>query len=215
MNLTDELVERISQIENGFKHIYSEAESIISTYTSEESFKIAEQLYGYDVYQARMLTTIILGHLAPKNKEAYDFLKLRISFDTNWRVQEMLASAFDLFCKYTGYGNSIPIINEWLNDSNPNICRAVTEGLRFWTKRPYFKDNPKLAIELISRHKNHESEFVRKSVGNALKDISRKHKLLIEDELSTWDLTNTRILLTYKYATKHLNKPPKENKETK
>ena len=206
MNLADELVERISGIENGFRHIYSEAEVIISTYTSEESFKIAGQLYSYDAYQARMLATVLFGHLAHKDKGAYDFLKSRISFDTNWRVQEMLATAFDLFCRYTGYENSIPVINEWLNDSNPNICRAVTEGLRFWTKRPYFKDNPTSAIELISRHKDHESVFVRKSVGNALKDISRKHKLLIEEELSTWDLTNTRILLTYKYATKHLNK---------
>ena len=215
MNLTDELVERISKIENGFRHIYSEAEKIVSTYTSEESFKISVQLYSYDAYQARMLATVIFGHLAYKDKAAYDFLKSRISFDTNWRVQEMLATAFDLFCKYTGYENSIPVINEWLNDSNPNICRAVTEGLRFWTKRPYFIDNPKLAIELISRHKDHESAFVRKSVGNALKDISRKHKLLIEDELSTWDLTNARILLTYKYATKHLKKQMSKNEETK
>ena len=215
MNLTDELVERISKIKNGFRHIYSEAENIISTYTSEESFKISVQLYSYDAYQARMLATVIFGHLAHEDKEAYDFLKSQISFDTNWRVQEMLATAFDLFCKYTGYENSLPVINEWLNDSNPNICRAVTEGLRFWTKRPYFIDNPKLAIELISRHKDHESAFVRKSVGNALKDISRKHKLLIEDELSTWDLTNARILLTYKYATKHLKKQMSKNEETK
>ncbi len=205
MNEIDELVDRISKIKNGFKHIYSEAENIISTYSNKESFKIAEQLYCYEAYQARMLATVIFGHLAQKNKDAYDFLKTQICYDSNWRVQEMLATAFDLFCKYTGYENSIPFINEWLNDSNPNICRAVTEGLRFWTKRPYFKDNPKLAIELISRHKNHDSEFVRKSVGNSLKDISRKHKTLIEEELSTWDLNNNKIFFTYKYATKHLN----------
>jgi len=213
MNLTDEIVDRISGIENGFRHIYSEAEDIISTYTSEESFKIAGQLYSYDAYQARMLATVILGHLAYKDKRAYDFLKSRISFDTNWRVQEMLATAFDLFCRDIGYENSIPVIHEWLNDSNPNICRAVTEGLRFWTKRPYFKDNPKTAIELITRHKDHESAFVRKSVGNALKDISRKHKGLIEEEVSTWDLSNARVLLTYKYATKHLNKQTQKKED--
>ena len=39
MNQTDELVERISKIENGFRHIYSEAENIVSTYTNEERFK--------------------------------------------------------------------------------------------------------------------------------------------------------------------------------
>lgn len=205
----DKLVDKISKIEHGFRHILSEAENIVTTYSAEDSFKLAKQLYDYDVYQARMLATVIFGHLAEKNKEAYDFLKSRISFDTNWRVQEMLATAFDQLCKDIGYENSLSFINEWLSDSNPNICRAVTEGLRFWTKRPYFKDNPKLAIELISRHKDSESVYLRKSVGNALKDISRKHKLLIENELSTWDLKNERILLTYKYATKHINKQTK------
>lgn len=205
----DNLVNKISKEEHGYRHILSEAENIVKTHSAEDSFKLAKQLFDYDVYQARMVATVILGHLAEKNNEAYNFLKSRISIDTNWRVQEMLATAFDQLCKDKGYQNSLSFINEWLSDRNPNICRAVTEGLRFWTKRPYFKDNPKLAIELISRHKDSESIYLRKSVGNALKDISRKHKLLIENELSSWDLKNERILLTYKYATKHINKKVK------
>lgn len=205
-NNIHELVDRILKIEHGFKHIYAEAEGIIATYSNEESFTYAKELYRYDVYQPRMLATVVLGHLSYNNKKAYDFLKQIISVDTNWRVQEMLATAFDLLCKHVGYENALPYINEWLDDSNPNICRAVTEGLRFWTKRPYFKDNPALAIELISRHKNHESVYVRKSVGNVLKDISRKHKPLIEAELLTWDVNNPKIQLTYNYAIKHLNK---------
>ncbi len=211
----DELVKEISKIQNGFKHIYKEAENIISSYSVNESFNLAKQLYNYNSYQARMLSTVVFGHLSYQKKEAYDFLKTRISLDTNWRVQEMLATAFDLYCKGIGYENSLPVINEWLNDNNPNICRAVTEGLRFWTKRPYFKDNPQIAIDLISINKDHQSEFVRKSVGNSLKDISRKYKLLIEEELSTWDLNNPKVTLTYKYATKHLNKQIEKEEQTK
>ena len=30
------------------------------------------------------------------------------------------------FCKQTGYEKSLPVIDEWLQNSNPNVRRAVT-----------------------------------------------------------------------------------------
>jgi len=57
--------------------------------------------------------------------------------------------------------------------------------LRIWTSRDYFKQNPNIAISLISNLKNDKSEYVTKSVGNALKDISKKHSELISSELQT------------------------------
>lgn len=116
----------------------------------------------------------------------------------------MLAKAFDEICKYKGYESSLPLIEEWINDNNPNVVRAVTEGLRIWTNRPFFKENPLIAIALISQHKDDESEYLRKSVGNALKDISKKYPDLIQQEVIQWDLSNPRILFTYKLATKIL-----------
>lgn len=61
-----------------------------------------------------------------------------------------------------------------------------------------------MAIALISKHKGNESEYLRKSVGNALKDISKKHAELIRQEVKLWDLSNPRILFTYKLASKLL-----------
>ena len=151
-----------------------------------------------------MLATTILGRLATTNEEALCFLKEQVSIDENWRVQEMLAKAFDEICKHRGYEASLPLIKEWINDSNPNVIRAVTEGLRIWTSRPYFKENPTVAIALIAKHKGHESEYLRKSVGNALRDISKKHAELIRQEVQQWDLSNSRIMSTYKLATKLL-----------
>ena len=205
----NEILNRILQIEHGFRHIYDGAEKILDSYPKDKCFKIALELYKNEAYQARMLATVLLGNLANENIEAYRFLKEEVSLDKNWRVQEMLATAFDLICKKKGYENSISLITEWCTNENPNIVRAVTEGLRIWTSRPFFNQNPLLAIELISKHKSHENEYVRKSVGNALKDISRKHKDLITDELKRWDLSNPLIQFTYKYATKHLNKKGK------
>ena len=88
--------------------------------------------------------------------------------------------------------------------TDPNVIRAVTEGLRIWTSRPFFKENPAVAITLISKHKAHESEYLRKSVGNALRDISKKHAELIWQEVEQWDISTPRVLFTYKLASKLL-----------
>lgn len=195
----------ILQIENGFQHIIDGADGILSAYSKEQCFDFALELFKHKAYQARMLATMILGRLATEDNNALCFLKERISTDENWRVQEMLAKAFDEVCNHRGYEMSLPLIEEWLEeDNNPNVIRAVTEGLRIWTSRPFFKENPSVAIALISKHKAHESAYLRKSVGNALKDISKKHRELIQQEVQQWDLSNPQVMFTYKLATKLL-----------
>lgn len=200
----DSILSKILPIEHGFQHILDGADEIFSTYSKEQCFELALSLFEHEAYQARMLATTILGRLATTNEEALCFLKEQVSIDENWRVQEMLAKAFDEICKHRGYEASLPLIKEWINDSNPNVIRAVTEGLRIWTSRPYFKENPTVAIALIAKHKGHESEYLRKSVGNALRDISKKHADLIRQEVQQWDLSNPRVLFTYKLAARLL-----------
>jgi 3-methyladenine DNA glycosylase AlkC len=123
-----------------------------------------------------------------------------------------MAKAFDRFCADTGYEDALPIINEWLVDLNPNVRRAVTEGLRIWTGRPYFNEHPEVAIQFLSSLKKDESEYVRKSAENALRDISKKYKNLIRNELCTWDIENKQIKQTYKLANKFLQKPKGQQK---
>lgn len=198
------ILTRIQQIEHGFQHILDGANEILSAYSEKQCFEFALDAFEQEAYQVRMLATTILGRLAITNNDALCFLKDRISIDENWRVQEMLAKAFDEVCKHRGYEASLPLIEEWITDDKPNVARAVTEGLRIWTGRPYFKENPSVAIALIAKHKAHESEYLRKSVGNALRDISKKHAELIRQEMERWDLSNPRIMSTYKLATKLL-----------
>ena len=200
----DSLLNRILSIEHGFQHIIEGANEIISTYSKERCFELALELFKHNAYQIRMLATTIWGRLATEDDDALCFLKERISTDEHWRVQEMLAKAFDEICKNRGYEKCFCLIENWLDDDNPNVVRTVTEGLRIWTSRPFFKENPSLAIALIAKHKTHESEYLRKSVGNALRDISKKHAELIRNEVQKWDLSNPRILFTYKLAAKLL-----------
>ena len=200
----NEMLNNILHIEHGFQHIIDGADEIFSANSKEQCFEVALELFRNDAYQARMLATTILGRLAIEDNDALRFLKEQVSTDENWRVQEMLAKAFDEICKNRGYEKCFCLIENWLDDDNPNVVRAVTEGLRIWTSRPFFKENPSLAIALIAKHKAHESEYLRKSVGNALRDISKKHAELIRNEVQQWDLSNPQILFTYKLAAKLL-----------
>ncbi len=200
----NEILNNILHVEHGFQHIIDGADEIYSANSKEQCFEVALELFRNDAYQARMLATTILGRLAIEDNDALRFLKEQVSTDENWRVQEMLAKAFDEICKNRGYEKCFYLIENWLDDDNPNVVRAVTEGLRIWTSRPFFKENPSLAIALIAKHKAHESEYLRKSVGNALRDISKKHAELIRNEVLQWDLSNPQTLFTYKLAAKLL-----------
>ena len=165
--------------------------------------ELAFLAYHSEVYQVRMYGVFLFGYLST-DKEILIFMREEVSKDDNWRVQEVLAKSFDEFCKSIGYEKSLSIIDEWLNHENPNTRRAVTEGLRIWTSRPYFKENPKEAIRRIANLKEDKSEYVRKSVGNALRDISKKFPELIKDELNTWKLENKEINQVYILANKFI-----------
>jgi 3-methyladenine DNA glycosylase AlkC len=198
-----EIINRISGIENGFKPIELEALKIFNSSSIEDSKRIAIELLENIFYQVRSLAVFLLGYIASKDLSVLDILRRKVSLDKSWQVQEILAKSFDQFCKDYGYKKSLSIIKDWLKDKNPNVCRAVTEGLRIWTGRPYFKANPEIAIALISQHKSNDSEYLRKSVGNSLRDISKKYKELIDKEVSTWDLKDPRIYFTYKLVMKN------------
>ena len=197
------VIDRITKIEHGFRPIESEAFNLVQPRSVDECRELAENLYKSKQYQVRCLAVFILGYIAANDPFALALLKVKVSRDPNWRVQEILAKAFDQYCKDVGYKQAMPAIIEWLNDSHPNVCRAVTEGLRIWTNRPYFSPNPDIAIQLIAQHKASDSEYLRKSVGNALRDISKKHPELIHNEISSWDISDSRIHFTYKLVMKN------------
>ena len=182
--------------------IPKEAENICTKYSMEECWKIAMDFYNCELYYIQMLGVYIMGIISYKHKIAFTFLKNNVSINPSWQVQEFLAMAFDNYCNHKGYEKSLKTITEWLNCKNENNRRAVIEGLRIWTKRPYFEDNPGKAIEIISEYKTDESEYVRKSVGNALKDISKEYPVLVKTELKKWKLETKKINQVYKLATK-------------
>lgn len=195
------LIAQLSQTEHGFKHIVAAGDALLAD-AAQNHFKLALQLLDEESYQARMLATHLLGQLSLSNAKAMSVLQSRVAADPDWRVQEMLAKAFDHYCSAMGYEKVLPVIKAWLDNPEPNVRRAVTEGLRIWTGRPYFKAHPEVAIALLAAHKGDDSEYLRKSVGNALRDISRKFPELVQQETATWNKQDPKIAFTLKLIRK-------------
>ena len=195
------LEQEFSLIKSGFKE--EEKRALADYKNNDRAYikKLAFLSYESKVNQVRMYSVFLFGYLSDDN-DILTFMRDKVSKDDNWRVQEVLAKAFYEYCKNKGYENSITVVDEWLSSDNPNTRRAVTEGLRIWTSRPYFKENPQEAIKRIAPLKEDASEYVRKSVGNALRDISRKFPELIKEELKTWNLETKEIKQVYKLASR-------------
>ena len=190
---------------DSLKLVKSEAEKYYKSHSLDDCFNMGIELYQSDNFQIQEVGIFLLGYSAHHNVSALIFLKDTVSRHDSWKVQEILAMAFDNHCQIIGYEAALPLIEEWLNSDCANVRRAVSEGLRVWTSRPYFRDHPQMAIQLLSAHKEDKSEYVRKSVGNALRDISRKFSNLISEELNSWDLSSKEIKQVYKLAGKFLN----------
>lgn len=200
----EELILRVRRTQHGFADIEQAADEVVENHTTRDSIRMAKRLLTSEVYQAQMLATLVLGRHAARSSESLDLLRTRVSKDKDWRVQEMLARAFDNYCAGIGYEQALPTLGDWMVDSSPNVRRAVTEGLRIWTSKPYFREHPEVAIQLLSQLRDDKSEYVRKSVGNALRDISRKHRELVKAELQRWDVSSKGIAQTHKLASKFL-----------
>lgn len=206
MDLVERLIQRVQKTQHGFTDIRAAANEVIRATAPKQSIGLAKKLFASNVRQARMLATFIFGRLAATSDESLNFLRTRVSRDMDWRVQEILTQAFDNYCSDIGYEKPLPTMREWIKDPNPNLRRAVTEGLRVWTSRLYFRDHPDIAVQLLSQLKDDDSEYVRKSVGNALRDISRRHRELVRADLRQWDVSKKGIEQTYRLASKFLQK---------
>ena len=187
-----QLERELALIERGFKEEQRRAQADYHSFDRKHAKALAHLAYRSQVYQVRMYAVFLLGHLS-QEEEILNFLRDEVSKDDNWRVQEVLAKAVDEFCATRGYEQALSVIDQWLNDSRPHVRRAVTEGLRIWTSRPYFRDNPCEAIERLSRLRSDSSEYVRRSVGNALRDISKKFPDLVAAQLGMWSLQSREV----------------------
>jgi HEAT repeat protein len=195
---------KVSVVAHGFKEMRQEATQIAAECSVPESLQASKELYASTTHQVRMVAVFVLGDIGAKSGEAVRILREKVSTDSSWQVQEILAQAFNQYCKDVGYEASVPTITDWMVDKNPNVRRAATEGLRIWNSKPYFKQHPQEAIRLLARLKGDESEYVRTAVGNAIRDISRNEDRMVKRELDTWNVSEASVAFTHALASRFL-----------
>lgn len=206
MNEYIEYLVKLIPSKDSLKLVKTEAKRYYKEHMIQECYEIYPLLYKSNNFQIQEVGVFLAGYVADEYPDALDFLHDIVSQHESWKVQEILAMSFDNYCAKIGYENALPVIKAWFIDENVSIRRAASEGLRIWTNRPYFKEYPEIAIKLLASHKDDESEYVRKSAGNSLRDISKKFPDLISKELSTWDLTSKEVRQVYKLASKFIMK---------
>jgi hypothetical protein len=200
MDATKQRIETaVAGVKHGFKTQQALAKTLVAENDPDEAYQLAEHLLFSESVPVRMTGVLVLEELALV-RPSLDLLAEKVVADPAWQVQEMLARAFDAHCRAAGYEASLPLIDAWLASPARNQRRAVTEGLRIWTSRPYFKQHPEIAIHLLSQRRDDPEPYVRESAGNALRDISRRYPDLVRAELVTWDRSNHQINHTATHA---------------
>ena len=105
-NYIASLEKEISLIETGFKEEEKRALSDYRSNDKEFVKKLAFLAYNSNTYQIRMYGVFLFGYLSEQN-DILTFMRDEVSKDDNWRVREVLAKAFDEFCKNTGYEKAL------------------------------------------------------------------------------------------------------------
>jgi 3-methyladenine DNA glycosylase AlkC len=81
-------------------------------------------------------------------------------------------------------------LREWTADPSEHVRRLVSEGTRprlpWATQLPHFRKDPEPVIALLDLLKDDPSEYVRRSVGNNLNDISKDHPRRAIEVATAW-----------------------------
>ena len=188
----------------GWSKVRAVAKELAATGTPHEVAAVAGRELGAEDTRRRMLAIYLLGFTAGARPANMVTLHEQAVPDPNWEAQEALAQAFDAYCAAIGYEAALPLIDAWLDDERANARRAVSEGLRPWTgkSRRYFYARPAEAIRRLAALRADESEYVRHSAGNALRDIRRAHPELVDAETATWDMNDPRVRFTHERVLK-------------
>jgi len=88
------------------------------------------------------------------------------------------------------YEFAMKIIGEWAISPNFHLRRAASEGIRprlpWASKLQCFIDDPKPVLAILELLRSDSSDFVRKSVGNNLNDITKNWPDLVIETLERW-----------------------------
>jgi hypothetical protein len=84
----EDLIRRVQKTRRGFLDIQKAADDVVDELSAIRSLRFAKRLFASEIYQVRSLATFVLGRCAANSSGAVDFLRRRVSRDSDWRVAQ-------------------------------------------------------------------------------------------------------------------------------
>ncbi len=165
----------------------------------------------------------ILKQVVPNLKTGYttlvfpDYVGLYGLNDFNYSLEAL--------CYFTSFGSSefairvflkhnfeatIKVMEKWAKSENHHVRRLASEGCRPrlpWSiKLDVVCENPNLTLPILSKLKEDQEAYVKKSVANHLNDFSKDHPDFLINVLKDWKTDNPHTNWILKHASRSLLK---------
>ncbi len=174
---------------------YLQSAATRGTKLSSESFLLfAQRTYSYALDRKenflRYLAVFLLAEAIKKDTSAFVACEQQIldwAGSDDWEMREIALEFIVNAIKY--YPDDVlPRVKEWASSENPNLRRLAAEGIRprgstKWLRDPAQND---IILHILDQLRFDSSEYVRKSVSNNLKDLTKYMPEKILPLLARW-----------------------------
>jgi len=147
-------------------------------------------LISNDHWQIRHLAPLIASNCSIEEKHLTSYLPIikSAAIDLHFAVREAAQMAMRELLQVFPDEVLQLYDNEWIANPEENVRRCVSESLRpvLVGGKNWIHNEPQESVKRLKRLNRDPSLYVRKSVGNNLADISRKHPKLVLAILREW-----------------------------
>lgn len=133
--------------------------------------------------------SVISAHYKDDLDSSLAWLKQTAALSGTWPREHSCVTLHHLFIR-EGVQSVLPKVSSWLLDPHEGVRRVVTEGIRprlmMVPHIEELKKDPSVLRDVFEPLLDDPSEYVRKSVGNCMNDVSKDHPEMLLDWLESW-----------------------------
>ncbi len=112
------------------------------------------------------------------------------AFAAMYDLTKLFTAEFCVRAFLTQYPETLSVLQQWARDPDEHVRRLVSEGTRPrlpWARQlPQFRADPEPVLALLELLKDDPSQYVLRSVGNNLNDISKDHRVRALEVAAQW-----------------------------
>lgn len=163
---------------------------IIFELIDDRSDKVIEALVASPIEKVNAISVSVISVLYDKDIDSkLKWLKRTAALKGTWPREISCGALHNQFI-HDGVESVLQMVNPWLMDPNEGVRRIVTEGIRprlmMVPHIAELKRNPSKLKEVFETLLDDPSDYVRKSVGNCMNDVSKDNPKILLDWLEEW-----------------------------